>query len=113
MDKDQQQTSDGSEKPLNQVIKIDQARIKSHLGEMVRVEWVKTVPLDEAVKEKGFFGNQNSAARPNAVPVALMNGEQLVVLLADKKIGITRNSHDIFELAADEDLSAAPDTSGS
>ncbi len=30
------------------------------------VEWTKTVPLDEAVKEKSFFGNQNSAARPNA-----------------------------------------------
>ena len=32
----------------------------------VRVEWIKTVPLSEAVKETGFFGNQNSAARPVA-----------------------------------------------
>lgn len=31
---------------------------------MVRVEWLKTVPLDQAVKEKGFFGNQNTVARP-------------------------------------------------
>lgn len=33
---------------------------------MVRVEWLKTVPVSEAVKEKGFFGNQNSAAKPRA-----------------------------------------------
>jgi len=52
------------------------------------------------------------AARPNAVPVALMNGEQLVALLADKEIGIVRNSHDIFELAADEDLPCEPETLG-
>jgi len=30
----------------------------------VRVEWLKTVPIAEAVKETGFFGNQNSAAKP-------------------------------------------------
>jgi hypothetical protein len=30
----------------------------------VRVDWIKTVPLKDAIKEKGFFGNQNSAARP-------------------------------------------------
>jgi hypothetical protein len=31
---------------------------------LVRVKWIKTVPVAEAVKEKGFFGNQNSVARP-------------------------------------------------
>ncbi|MCD7898215.1 MAG: hypothetical protein LUG50_16335 [Planctomycetaceae bacterium] len=30
----------------------------------VRIEWIKTVPLGEAVKEKGFFGNQNIVSRP-------------------------------------------------
>lgn len=30
----------------------------------VRVNWIKTVTVKDAVKEKGFFGNQNSAARP-------------------------------------------------
>ena len=30
----------------------------------VKVEWIKAVPLDQAIKEKGFFGNQNSAAKP-------------------------------------------------
>jgi len=33
---------------------------------MVRVRWIKTVPASEAVREKGFFGNQNSAAKPRA-----------------------------------------------
>ena len=30
----------------------------------VRVNWIKAVSKDQAVKEKGFFGNQNSAAKP-------------------------------------------------
>ncbi len=30
----------------------------------VAVDWIKTEDLDQAVREKGFFGNQNSAARP-------------------------------------------------
>ena len=33
---------------------------------LVRVDWLKTVPVAEAVREKGFFGNQNSAAKPRA-----------------------------------------------
>ncbi len=32
----------------------------------VRVDWQKTVPLENAFREKGFFGNQNSAAKPRA-----------------------------------------------
>jgi len=33
---------------------------------MVPVRWIKTVPLSEAIKEKGFFGNQNTVAKPRA-----------------------------------------------
>ena len=33
---------------------------------MVRVNWLKTVPLEDAFREKGFFGNQNSVARPRS-----------------------------------------------
>jgi Endonuclease NucS len=33
---------------------------------LVRVKWTKTVPLDKAIKEKGFFGNQNTVAKPTA-----------------------------------------------
>jgi hypothetical protein len=32
---------------------------------LVRVRWLKTLPLDKAVREKGFFGNQNTVARPS------------------------------------------------
>jgi len=33
---------------------------------LVRMNWLKTVPLIHAVKEKGFFGNQNTVAKPRA-----------------------------------------------
>ncbi|MCL2400396.1 MAG: hypothetical protein FWC91_11725, partial [Defluviitaleaceae bacterium] len=33
---------------------------------IVRVKWIKTVSKDEAVLEKNFFSNQNTAARPIA-----------------------------------------------
>ena len=32
----------------------------------VHVKWIKAVPISEAVREKGLFGNQNSAAKPRA-----------------------------------------------
>lgn len=44
-------------------------------------------------------GARKEAARPDAVPVALMNGEQLVLLLVEHGIGITRRSHDLIELS--------------
>jgi len=47
-------------------------------------------------------GAREEAMRPNAVPVALMNGEQLVALLISNDIGITRRSHDIIELEETE-----------
>lgn len=31
---------------------------------LVGVRWIKTLPLSEAVKEKGFFGNQNTVCKP-------------------------------------------------
>lgn len=30
----------------------------------VRIKWHKTVPIEQAIREKGLFGNQNSAAKP-------------------------------------------------
>ena len=33
---------------------------------LVGVDWIKTVGKDEAIREKGFFGNQNSACKPTA-----------------------------------------------
>jgi len=43
-------------------------------------------------------GARKEAARPNAVPVALMNGEQLVALLVGYGIGVKRQSHSIIDL---------------
>lgn len=31
---------------------------------LVRVRWLKTFPLSQAISERGLFGNQNSVARP-------------------------------------------------
>lgn len=33
---------------------------------LVKIHWIKTVSLSEAIKEKGFFGNQNTVAKPTA-----------------------------------------------
>lgn len=38
------------------------------------------------------------ASRPSATPVALMNGEQLVALLIEHQLLVSRQSHDILEL---------------
>ena len=56
----------GEQRPITEVVKNLPAADKpvDQLEYYVRVEWTNTVSLDEAVKEKGFFGNQNSAARP-------------------------------------------------
>jgi restriction system protein len=43
-------------------------------------------------------GAREEAARPNAVPVGLMNGEQLVALLVENSIGIQRTSYQLIEL---------------
>ena len=43
-------------------------------------------------------GARREAARSDAVPVALMNGEQLVALLAEYSIGVTRRSHELIDL---------------
>ena len=43
-------------------------------------------------------GARREASRPDASPVALMNGEQLVVLLVEHNIGVTRRTHDLIDL---------------
>ena len=53
--------------PLNSTYHRDEAAQDPKNAEhLVRVRWLKTVPLTEAFREKGFFGNQNSAAKPRA-----------------------------------------------
>lgn len=43
-------------------------------------------------------GARDEAARPNAVPVGLMNGEQLVALLVEHGIGVRREPHVLIEI---------------
>lgn len=33
-------------------------------AQFVGVRWLKTVPVEEAIREKGFFGNQNTVCKP-------------------------------------------------
>jgi len=60
--------SSGQQVPITQIVEKvpDPNEPQDQLEYYVRVEWVKTVPLEEAVREKGFFGNQNSVAKPKA-----------------------------------------------
>ena len=44
------------------------------------------------------------AERPDATPVALMNGNQLVQLLIENDIGIQRTAYDLIELDEGETL---------
>lgn len=44
-------------------------------------------------------GARDEANRSDAVPVALINGSQLVGLLAEHQIGISRTAHDLLALA--------------
>ncbi|MBX0330696.1 restriction endonuclease [Oscillochloris sp. ZM17-4] len=48
-------------------------------------------------------GARSEAARPDATPVALMHGEQLVTLLIEHDIGVRRASYDLIELGEDEE----------
>jgi len=47
-------------------------------------------------------GARQEAERADAVPVGLMGGDQLVRLLVENDIGVSRNSHDVFELGTDD-----------
>ena len=48
-------------------------------------------------------GAHKEASRPNAVKVALMNGEQLVALLVEHGIGVQRAAYDLIELGPSGD----------
>ena len=51
------------------------------------------------VTTSGFSGGARlEAARQDATPVGLMDGEQFTALLMEHQIGVTRQAHDLFEL---------------
>jgi restriction system protein len=43
-------------------------------------------------------GAMKEASQPNKTPIALMNGEELILLLMEHGIGVTRSSPDLFEI---------------
>ncbi|MCY3624914.1 MAG: HTH domain-containing protein [Candidatus Dadabacteria bacterium] len=72
----------------------------------VPVHVVREVRGSLAVHEQGLIittsdfakGAREDADRKDATPVALMNGDQLVVLLVENGIWVRRRSHDLIEL---------------
>ncbi len=50
---------------------FDPARPIEEREQFVRVRWIKTVSIEKAIWEKGFFGNQNTAAKPKSKKWAL------------------------------------------
>lgn len=50
--------------PLKAPNVFDPDRSEEQKEHFVSIEWIKTVPVRQAVKEKGFFGNQNTVAKP-------------------------------------------------
>ncbi len=50
---------------------------------------------------------RQEASRTDAVPVALMNGEQLVNLLLEHQIGVELASHDLVQLPEAGDVETA------
>jgi hypothetical protein len=56
----------GKSVPITSVLKTlpDPNKPIEDLEYFVKVDWIKTVPIEHAIKETGFFGNQNSVAKP-------------------------------------------------
>lgn len=44
-------------------------------------------------------GARNEAERPDAVPIALINGQELISLMIENELGVRRSAHDVVELA--------------
>ena len=58
---------DGSPAPIATVeLEAPEALGEDHGEHFVGVRWIRTVDIKDAVRERGFFGNQNTVARPRA-----------------------------------------------
>jgi restriction system protein len=91
------------------------------VGDVIRINmavqvkrWKNNVQSPEVQKVRGSLGTHDQgliittsgfstgayeeSSRANAVPVALMNGEQLVSLLVEHNIGVHRTSYELIEL---------------
>ena len=57
----------GSDVPITDIeLEAPDAFDEGHGEHYVGVEWTKAVDLQQAVKERGFFGNQNTVAQPRS-----------------------------------------------
>jgi len=97
------------------------------VGEVIRTKmavqvkkWKKNVQAPNVQQVRGSLGTHEQgliittsdyskgakaeAARVDDVPVALMNGEQLVALLVANGIGVSKRSHELIELGEDSDV---------
>jgi len=77
-------------KPRNHVLAPTVQQVRGSLGTHEQGLIITTSDFSKGAREE--------ASRSNAVPVALMNGEQLVALLVEKDIGVSRKSHEIIDL---------------
>lgn len=99
--------------------------IRTHMAVQVK-RWMHNVQSPTVQQVRGSLGThdqgliittsdfgkgaQNEASRANAVPVALINGSQLVGLLAEHQIGIRRSRHDLLSLTALDVAADSPET---
>lgn len=91
---------------VGDVIRIRMAVQVKRWKRNVQVPVVQQVRGSLGAHEQGLIittsdfslGARTEAARGDATPVALMNGEQLVNLLIEHDIGVRRTQHDLLEL---------------
>jgi uncharacterized protein YeaO (DUF488 family) len=60
---------DGTYVPLQDVPELQRYRAEAPAEEQawfVPVQWIDTVPIAEAIRQVGFFGNQNTVAKPKS-----------------------------------------------
>ena len=79
---------------------------KSKLKNNIQAPVVQQVRGSLGAHEQGLIittsnfstGAIREAAQPDKTPIALMNGEQLVMLLVEHDIGVHRSTPDLFEI---------------
>ncbi len=60
-------TTNGSTTSISEVdLEAPYASDEEHNEHFVGIMWIKTVDIDAAAKERGFFGNQNTVAQPRS-----------------------------------------------
>lgn len=96
---------------VGEVIRTKMAvQAKKWATQNVRAPHVQQVRGSLGTHEQGLIittsdfskGAREEATRPDAVPIALMNGEQLVALMVQHEVMVRRQRHDILEIEDQE-----------